>query len=107
MVPVVPDHRHVPKKLYDTGLFDLKSHDGHAAFTDAVIATLNGIDPHWRHLKKRTGQTHVHRHAEDAALYLLPDNQARAVDFVGGAGGPQSAAGLDRRQPSLHARRRA
>ena len=89
----VPDHRHVPKKLYDTGLFDLKSHDGHAAFTDAVIATLNGIDPNWRHLKKRPGQTHVHRHAEDAALYLLPDNQARAVDFVAGAGGPNPQPG--------------
>lgn len=89
----VPDHRYVPKKLYDTGLFDLKSHDGHAAFTDAVIATLNGIDPNWRHLKKRPGQTHVHRHAEDAALYLLPENQARAVDFVAGAGGPNPQPG--------------
>ena len=89
----VPDHRHVPKKLFDTGLFDLKSHDGHAAFTDAVISTLNGIDPNWRHLKKRPGQTQVHRHAEDAALYLLPDNQARAVDFVAGAGGPNPQPG--------------
>src|SRR5687768_13623253 len=89
----VPDHRHVRKKLYDTLLFNLKSHDGHAAFTDAVIATLNGIDPNWRHLKKRPGQTHVHRHAEDAALYLLPDNEARAVDFVAGAGGPNPQPG--------------
>ena len=83
----VPDHRHVPKKLYDTGLFDLKSHDGQAAFTDAVVATLNGIDPNWRHLKKSAAQTHVHRHGEDSAVYLLPDNKAQTVDFIGGAGG--------------------
>ena len=83
----VPDHRHVPKKLYDTGLFDLKSHDGQAAFTDAVVATLNGIDRNWRHLKKSAAQTHVHRHGEDSAVYLLPNNKAQAVDFIGGAGG--------------------
>ena len=83
----VPDHRHVPKKLHDTGLFDLKSHDGQAAFTDAVVATLNGIDRNWRHLKKSAAQTHVHRHGEDSSVYLLPDNKAQAVDFIGGAGG--------------------
>lgn len=83
----VPDHRHVPRKLFDTGLFDLRTHDGQAAFTDAVVATLNGLDPNWRHLKKSAAQTHVHRHGEDSAVYLLPDNKAQAVDFIGGAGG--------------------
>jgi|SRR5688572_13509194 len=84
----VPDHRHVPRKLYDTGLFDLRTHEGQAAFTDAVVSTLNGLDANWRHLKKNPSQTHVHRHGEDSAVYLLPDNRALAVDFIGGAGGP-------------------
>jgi hypothetical protein len=89
----VPDHRHVPKKLHDTGLFDLTSHEGHAAFTDAVVSTLHGIDPKWRHLKKRPGQTNIHRHGEDSVLYLLPDNKAQAVDFIVGAGGPNPRPG--------------
>lgn len=83
----VPNYRHVPEKLYATGLYDLKSHDGQAAFTDAVVATLNGIDPNFRHLKKSASQTHVHRHGEDSVIYLLPNNRALAVDFIGGAGG--------------------
>jgi len=89
----VPDYRHVPQKLYTTGLFDLRSHDGQAAFTDAVVATLNGIDPNFRHLKKKPGQTHIHRHGEDSVLYLLPNNRALAVDFTGGANGPNPQPG--------------
>lgn len=84
----VPNHAHVPQKLFDTGLFDLKTHEGQGAFTDAVVATLNGIDENWRHLKKKPGQTAVHNHGEDSALYLFPDGTALAVDFIGGAGGP-------------------
>jgi hypothetical protein len=83
----VPDHRDIPQKLFATDLYDLTSHDGQAAFTDAVVATLNGRDSKWRHLKKRPDQTHVHRHGEDSALYLLPDGKAQAVDFIAGAGG--------------------
>lgn len=83
----VPDYRHVPQRLYQTGLYDLHSHDGQAAFTDACVATLNGIDSNFRHLKKKPSQTHVHRHGEDSVLYLLPNNRALAVDFIGGAGG--------------------
>ncbi len=89
----VPNHSHVPKQLYATGLYDLKTHDGHHAFVDATVATLNGLDPNWRHLKKSASQTHFHRHAEDAALYLLPNNEARAVDFIAGAGGPNPQPG--------------
>lgn len=83
----VPDRSDVPKKLYDTGLFNLKTEDGEGAFTDAVVACLNGIDSNWQHLKKSSAQTNIHRHGEDSALYLLPDGTARAVDFIGGAGG--------------------
>ena len=83
----IPNHADVPRKLFDTGLFNLKTEDGEGAFTDAVVACLNGRDSNWRHLKKSSAQTHVHRHGEDSALYLFPDGTAQAVDFIGGAGG--------------------
>ena len=89
----VPNYSNVPKALYDTGLFNLKTHEGQAAFTDAVVSTLNGLDSNWRHLKKSASQTHVHRHGEDSAVYLLPDDKAQAVDFIGGAGGPNPQPG--------------
>jgi hypothetical protein len=85
----VPDMRHVPQKLFDTGLFDLRTHEGQGAFVDAVISALHALDEHWGHLKKNPGQTDVHGHAEDAALYLSDETgQSQSVDFVGGAGGP-------------------
>lgn len=95
-----PDHRDVPRKLFDTGVFDLRSHDGQGAFVDAVVAALHGRDKRWGHLKKSGGQTQVHGHAEDAALYLVLDAAGEvvpgfsvAVDFVGGAGGPNPQPG--------------
>ena len=89
----VPNHSHVPQKLYATGLYDLTTHDGQGAFTDAVVSTLHGLDENWRHLKKKPGQTAVHGHGEDSVIYLLEDGTALAVDFIGGAGGsnPQPA----------------
>ena len=84
----VPNYSNVPVKLFDTGLYNLKTHDGQAAFTDAVVDTLHGLDPNFRHLKKKPGQTAIHDHGEDSVLYLLPSNQALAVDFIGGANGP-------------------
>lgn len=90
---MVPNHSFVPRKLFDTGLFDLKTEDGEGAFTDAVVATLNGIDPNWRHLKKSAAQTNIHRHGEDSALYLFPDGTAKAVDFVIGSGGSNPTPG--------------
>jgi hypothetical protein len=89
----VPNHSHVPRTLFDTGLFNLKTHEGQGAFVDAVVSTLHAIDPNWRHLKKNPGQTAVHGHGEDSALYLLPDGKAQAVDFIGGAGGPNPQPG--------------
>lgn len=89
----VPNYAHVVKRLHDTNLFNLTTHDGLHAFVDAVIATLNGVDERWRHLKKSAAQTHISRHGEDAALWLLPDNKAQAVDFVIGARGPNPQPG--------------
>lgn len=84
----VPNYSNVPKKLHDTGLFNLKTEDGQGAFTDAVVATLHGLDERWGHLKKKPGQSHVHHHGEDSALYLHDDpGMSQAVDFIGGAGG--------------------
>ena len=85
----VPDMRHVPQKLFDTGLFDLRTHEGQGAFVDAVVSLLHALDARWGHLKKKPGQTDVHGHGEDAALFLSDQpGQSQAVDFVGGAGGP-------------------
>lgn len=86
---MVPDRRDIPRRLFDTGLFNLRTEDGHGAFTDAVVACLHATDERWGHLKKSASQTHVHHHGEDAALYLSDvDGQSQAVDFIGGAGGP-------------------
>lgn len=84
----VPNHQGIPKKLYDSGLFNLKTEDGQGAFVDAVVATLHAKDERWGHLKKNPGQTSLHGHGEDSALYLSNvDGQSTAVDFIGGAGG--------------------
>lgn len=86
---MIPDMRYVPHALFATGFYNLKTHDGQGAFVDAVVSTLHGLDPRWGHLKKKAGQTAVHGHGEDAALYLSDEpGQSQAVDFVGGAGGP-------------------
>jgi hypothetical protein len=85
----VPDHRDIPRKLFESGLFDLRTHDGHGAFVDAVVSALHARDERWGHLKKKPGQTAIHGHGEDAALYRSNEpGQSQAVDFVGGAGGP-------------------
>lgn len=86
---MVPNHRFVVDELFATGLYNLKTHEGMGAFVDAVVSTLHAIDERWGHLKKKPGQTETHGHGEDAALYLSDEpGQSQAVDFVGGAGGP-------------------
>ncbi len=83
----VPNYAHVPQKLYETGLFDLRKHEGQGAFVDAVVTVLHGIDNNFGHLKKNRGQSQLHGHAEDAALYKQGDGTAYAIDFIQGAGG--------------------
>jgi hypothetical protein len=97
----VPNYRNVPQALYDTGLYDLHTHDGQGAFVDACVSTLHGLDKNFGHLKKKSGQTQVHGHGEDATLYKFSDGTAQAVDFIGGAGGtnPRPAWGLDSSGP--------
>lgn len=86
---MVPNHFSMVQAVYDTGAFDLTTHDGQAAFVDAVVLALHIEDPRWGHLKKRPEQTHIHGHAEDSALYLSDTpGLSQAVDFIGGAGGP-------------------
>lgn len=89
----VPNCSAAVRKLFDTGLFHLTTEDGQGAFTDACVSMLNGLDPNWGHLIKKPGQTDVHGHGEDAALYKLADGKAQAVDFIGGAGGPNPQPG--------------
>lgn len=84
---MIPNMSADVKRLYDTGLFNLKTHEGQGAFVDACVSMLHGIDPNWGHLIKKPAQTDVHDHGEDSALYKLPNNTAQAVDFIGGAGG--------------------
>lgn len=94
----VPNESAVVQKLFDTGLYNLKTHDGQGAFTDAVVSTLHAKDSRFGHLKKKPGQTDVHGHGEDAVLYLSDTpGQSQAVDFIGGAGGsnPQPAWQVD------------
>lgn len=84
----VPNYQNVPRALFDTGLYNLKTADGHAAFTDAVVTTLHGLDARFGHLRKTPGQSQIHGHGEDAVLYLADEpGQSQAVDFIGGAGG--------------------
>lgn len=90
----VPNESDVVRQLYDSGVFDLRTHEGQGAFTDAVVAALHARDARWGHLKKNRGQTDVHGHGEDAALYLADaDGESCAVDFIGGAGGPNPQPG--------------
>lgn len=84
----VPNQFAVVQALFGTGLFDLRTHEGQGAFVDAVVSALHATDERWGHLKKRRGQTAVHGHGEDAALYRHGDGTAHAVDFIVGAGGP-------------------
>lgn len=94
----VPYEYVIVKKLFDAGVFDLKTHDGQGAFTDAVVSALHAKDARWGHLKKNPSQTNEHGHGEDAALYLSDDDGlSTAVDFIGGAGGsnPQPAWQVD------------
>lgn len=89
-----PNHRTTVEAAYAAGKFNLTTHAGQAAFVDAGVCALNRIDPRWGHLRKSPGQTQIHGHAEDAALYRSDTpGQSIAVDFIAGAGGPNPSVG--------------
>lgn len=85
----VPNQAHIVRELFSG--FDVAANTG--AFTDAVICKLNSIDSKWGNLRKNPGQTQIHGHAEDAALYLVNGGLSVAVDFIGGAGSPNPSPG--------------
>lgn len=90
----VPDERALVRRLHDTGLYDLKTPAGHDAFVDVVVSTLHAKDKRWGHLKKNPGQAQIHGHGEDSVLFLVDEaGQSQAVDFIGGAGGPNPQPG--------------
>jgi hypothetical protein len=90
----VPNHFSVVQDVFRIGSYDLKTHEGQARFVDDVVLALHKRDPRWGHLKKNPGQTQVHGHGEDSALYLAPmPGLSTSVDFIGGAGGPDPKPG--------------
>lgn len=90
----VPNESGLVRKLFDTGLYNLKTEAGQGAFVDAVVATLHAKDERWGHLKKNPGQSHIHGHGEDSVVYLSnTPGQSQAVDFIGGSGGPDPRPG--------------
>lgn len=100
----VPNDRATIDALLATGRYDLKTHAGQAIFVDDAVAVLHAKDPKWGHLRKSPGQTNIHLHAEDAALYLSTADLSVAVDFINGAGGSNPSIGWNvdapRYQPS-------
>ncbi len=99
----VPNDRPTIDALFATGKYDLKTHAGQAVFVDDAVAALHAKDPKWGHLRKSPGQTNIHLHAEDAALYLNASGLSVAVDFIAGAGGsnPSIGWGVDAPRYSL------
>lgn len=98
MVLVAPAHAQVPddRTVVQAALngFNLRTHDGQAAFVDAAVCALNQRNPRWGHLRKNPGQTQIHGHGEDVALWLSDTpGQSVAVDFIADAGGPNPTVG--------------
>lgn len=101
---MAPNDRAVVEAVYATGLYNLSTHDGQAAFVDASVAALHAKDARWGHLKKSGAQTQIHGHAEDAALYLSDTpGQSQAVDFIAGAGSSGASVGWQSDTPRYSA----
>ena len=89
----VPNDFAVVAAVYASGSYKLETDDGHAAFVDAVVSRLHITDANWGHVRKKPGQANIHDHGEDSALYKRADGTAWAVDFIGGANGPNPKPG--------------
>ena len=79
----VPNLFAVPVQVLGNG--SLATLDAQHKFVDDVVCALNRLDPNFGHLRKSPGQTNVHGHAEDSALYRTTGT---SVDFIGGSRGP-------------------
>lgn len=87
-----PNDFDVVKQLYDIGVYNLTTHDGQAKYVDDAVMALHAHDPKWGHLRKFGGQTQIHGHAEDSALYNDgADGALQSVDFIANAGLPNAA----------------
>src|SRR5688572_30997181 len=82
----VPNQSFIVEELCATGKYKLYPHEELASFHDDAVVALHEHDPNWVHIKKNPGQTQVHGHGEDSALYLLPDGKAQGCDFIQDAG---------------------
>lgn len=90
----VPDHRDIPKQLYDSGDYDLTTHEGQGHYVDDCVAALHARDQRWGFLKKTGSGAQIHGHSEDGSLYLSDTpGQSQHVDFIVGAGGPNPQPG--------------
>lgn len=81
----VPNLFAVPVQVLGNG--SLATLDAQHKFVDDVVCALNRLDPNFGHLRKNPGQTNVHGHAEDSALYRTTGT---SVDFIGGSRGPNA-----------------
>lgn len=83
----VPDHRHIPQQLFDTGEYDLTTHEGQGKYVDDCVAALHALDQRWGFLKKTGSGAQIHGHSEDGSLYLSDTpGQSQHVDFIANAG---------------------
>lgn len=78
----VPNLSDVPHRVLAGG--DLSTQEAQHRFVDDVVCALNRVDPNFGHLRKNPGQTNVHGHAEDSALYRATGT---SVDFIGSSRG--------------------
>ena len=65
----VPNMLGTVREVYDNGEFDLTTHEGGGAFTEAVVSALPG---EWGHVLKNPGQAQISGHALDAIAYKSP-----------------------------------
>jgi hypothetical protein len=83
----VPNHFDVVQLVFQTGNFDLSTHDGCGLFTEACARELFKGDPNFGHLKKRPAQNQYNWHAVDAVLYR-PTGQS--IDLVAASESPDA-----------------
>jgi hypothetical protein len=89
---MIPDHSQIVAAVAGTRDWQMHTHEGLRAFTEAAVVALHERDPNWGHLKKKPGQTQIDGRAEDSALYRAPQENGKlqSVDFVADANTPSA-----------------